>query len=136
MPRLIVTAPARADLRNIRSYTVEHHGHRGADAYDALLKQALRDIRDDPLRPGSRDRPEIGAGIRSYHTAHSRARAGTRIGSPRHFVLYFLPRENEVVISRILHDSRDLARHVPQDHIEVARDGGSVGRDPPRRRSR
>ena len=65
MRKLIITTPARSDLRDIRRYTVDRHGRRAADAYDNLLKQALRDIRDDPFRPGSKERPEIGEGIRS-----------------------------------------------------------------------
>ena len=121
MRRLIVTAPARSDLADIRRYTLDRHGLRGADAYDVLLKRALLDLRDDPFRIGSKERPEIGENIRSYHTALSRGRASSRIKSPRHFILYFLPDDDELVISRVLHDSRDLARHVPDDHLERAR---------------
>ena len=115
MRTLIITAPAQSDLRAIRRYTVDHYGRRGANAYDALLKQALRDIRDDPFRPGSTERPELGRAIRSYHVAFSRGRARSRIKTPRHFVIYVLPRPDEVVVSRVLHDSRDLARHIPKD---------------------
>ena len=60
MRKLIVTAPARSDLRDIRRDTFNRYGEGTAAAYDALLKQALRDIRDDPYRPGSKERPEIG----------------------------------------------------------------------------
>ena len=118
--KLTITHPARDDLRDIHAYTVERHGTRGAEVYDGLLKQAIRDVWEDPHRPGSRDRPEIGDGIRSYHTRLSRNRAGGEIRAPRHFVLYFLPTEDEVVVSRVLHDSRDLARHVPDDHLDQA----------------
>lgn len=120
MRKLIVTVPARSDLRDIRRYTVNRHGIGGADAYDALLKQTLRDIRDDPFRPGSRERSELGEGIRSFHSSLSRGRAGSPIKSPRHFVLYFVPDEDAVAVSRILHDSRDLARHVPGEHRNEA----------------
>ena len=118
---LLVTEPASHDLADIRRYTRERHGPRAAAAYDTVLKQALRDIRDDPYRLGSKERPKIGVAIRSYHTALSRKRAGSAVRSPRHFVLYFLPTESEVVVSRLLHDSRDLARHIPEDHIDTAR---------------
>lgn len=121
MRKLLITTPAQSDLGDIRSYTQEHYGFLGAQAYDAVLKQALRDLRDDPYRPGSKERPEIGKNIRSYHTSLSRERAGSGVKSPRHFVLYFLPHDDEVVISRILHDSRDLARHVPSRHRKQAR---------------
>ena len=120
MRRLAITAPARSDLTDIRRYTIDRFGRQAADAYDALLKQVLRDLREDPFRPGSKDRPEIAAGIRSYHIAHSRERTDPRVRSPRHFILYFLPSDDEVVISRVLHDARDLTRHVPRDHRERA----------------
>ena len=120
MRRLAITAPARSDLTDIRRYTLDRFGRRAADAYDALLKRTLRDLRDDPFRPDSRDRPEIAAGIRSHHTAYSRERSAPRVKLPRHFILYLLPSDDEVVISRVLHDARDLARHVPRDHRERA----------------
>ncbi|VAX07384.1 hypothetical protein MNBD_GAMMA26-2648 [hydrothermal vent metagenome] len=121
MRKLLVTTPAQSDLSNIHSYTQEHYGFLGAKAYDVVLKQALLDLRDDPYRPGSKERPEIDGNIRSYHTSFSRERAGSGVKSPRHFVLYFLPHDDEVVISRILHDSCDLPRHIPVRHIKQAK---------------
>ena len=122
MRKLTITDPARSDLHDIRRYTLSRYGRVGALAYDALLKQAIRDIREDPFRPGSKERPEIGENIRSYHTLLSRDRAASRVKSPRHFIFYFLPREDEVAISRVLHESRDLPRHVPKNHLKEARD--------------
>ena len=116
MRNLVVTDRARSDLRDIRRVTNDRYGRDAADAYAALLSQALRDIRADPFRPGTKARPEIGSDLRSYHTAHSRRRAASRIKSPRHFVLYFLSTDDDsVVVERVLHVSRDLARHVPRD---------------------
>jgi toxin ParE1/3/4 len=126
---LVITAPARSDLSGIRRYTLREHGRPAADSYTALLKQALRDIREDPYRPGSRERAEIGENIRSYHTALSRDRSASGVKSPRHFILYFLPGDDEVVVSRVLHDSRDLARHVAVDHLEQARTTAPRRRD-------
>ena len=123
---------ARNDLRDIRSYSVEQYGTAGADAYDAVLRQASRDIREGPLRPGIRERPETGKNIRSYHTALSKERAAAGVGSPRHFLVYYLPRDEEVVISRVLHDSRDLARHVPNDRLEQAAIRELTRKKPPR----
>lgn len=122
MRRLIITDPARDDLADIRRYTRERWGEHTLDAYDALLKQALLDIRDDPNRPGSKDRSdELLAPIRSYHIALSRGRAGSRIKAPRHILLYFEPQQDTVVLSRVLHDSRDLARHLPDEHRREAK---------------
>ncbi|SDG14283.1 type II toxin-antitoxin system RelE/ParE family toxin [Thalassobaculum litoreum] len=116
------TGPARRDLIDIRRYTRETYGSQQANAYDALIKQAFKDIAADPFRPGSKERPEIGEGVRSYHISLSRERAGSDIKTPRHFVLYYLPTDAEIAVSRVIHDSRDLARHVPRDHIDKARD--------------
>lgn len=110
---LVLAGPARNDLLEIRAYTLKTHGRAAADAHDALLRQALKDVRNDPHRPGSRERPEIGEGVRSFHISLSRKRAASDVKAPRHFVLYFMPSENEVVVSRVLHDARDLPRHAP-----------------------
>lgn len=133
---LRITAPARSDLREIRSYSVEQYGTAGTDAYDAVLRQAISDIQDDPHRPGSRERPEIDENIRSYHTALSKERVASGVGSPRHFIVYYLPSDEEVVISRVLHDSRDIARHVPEDHLEQAMRREFTPKKPPRGRRR
>ncbi len=118
MRKLTITNPARLDLLDIRTYTINRYGRSAADSYDTLLKQAIRDVREDPYRPGSKKRPEISKNIRSYHTMLSRIRAGGTVKRPRHFILYFLPSKNEVVISRVLHDSRDIVRHVPEEYLK------------------
>ncbi|WP_085620029.1 type II toxin-antitoxin system RelE/ParE family toxin [Thalassospira alkalitolerans] len=115
---ITLTGPARNDLLQIREYTQRTYGRAAADAYDALLRQAFKDIRDDPYRPGSKERSEIGGNIRSFHTSLSRKRASSYVKAPRHFVLYFIPSDNEVAVSRVLHDARDLARHLPEKHLD------------------
>jgi toxin ParE1/3/4 len=81
--------------------------------YETLIFQALKDIAADPERPGSLSRPEIVDGARTYHLRFSRERVvGDRVRAPRHFLLY--RRRNEVLeIARVLHDARDLKRHLP-----------------------
>lgn len=118
MRKITITEPARSDLLDIYKYTVNHYGHNAANSYEILLRQAIRDVREDPYRLGSKSRPEISKNIRSYHTMLSRTKAGGTVKKPRHFILYFLPTENEVVISRVLHDSRDIARHIPEEHLK------------------
>ncbi len=131
--KLVITDPARNDLTDIRTYTTNTHGPDIADAYDVLMKQAFKDLVDDPFRHGSKDRPEINEGIRTYHVSLSRSRAASRIKRPRHFVLYFLPKEDELVISRVLHDSRDLARHLPNEHRRVMERAQALKRRRPSR---
>ena len=79
------------------------------------MLQALTDIEADPERLGSRARPEILIeGARTYHLEFSRTKvSGKRVSDPRHFLLYRRLVE-KIEILRILHDARDLDRHVPR----------------------
>ena len=85
-----------------------------AARYRALLIQALRDLESDPLRLGSRERPELKEGSRTYHLAFSRSHVESqRVKTPRHFILYRISSAG-LEVARIVHDSRDLARHLPE----------------------
>jgi toxin ParE1/3/4 len=96
-------------------WTGEQFGERAALRYDALIKQALKDIGADPKRPGSRACPDIMIeGARTYHLQFSRNRVGgPRVKEPRHFLLYRNRADRVVEVFRILHESRDLERHLP-----------------------
>jgi toxin ParE1/3/4 len=90
-------------------------GAAAADRYETLIGQALTDLGEDPLRAGVRQRAELPADIYIYHLAASRERvAGDRVGTPRHMLLYRVSAAR-VEVLRILHDSRDLARHLPTE---------------------
>ena len=115
--RLILSPAARQDLREVLRWSLDRFGDGASARYRALLTRALRDIEADPLRPGSRIRPELYDGARTYHLALSRSRVdGARVGRPRHFVLYRVGLGG-IEVARILHDSRDLARHVPEEWV-------------------
>ena len=102
-------------------WTVQEFGERAALRYDTLIKQALKDIGADPERPGSRDRPEIVVrGARTYHLSLSRTRvSGPRVKDPRHFLLYRRREDGVIEVAHILHDGRDLERHLPEDYRPV-----------------
>lgn len=107
---------AHQDIVDILLWSIEKFGTEAAERYRALLIQALRDIEADPERPGSKARPELAIGARTYHLALSRTNVeGQRVKAPRHFVLY-RSRPGGLEIARILHDSRDLRRHLPSDY--------------------
>jgi toxin ParE1/3/4 len=99
-------------------WTVQEFGERAALRYDALIKRALKDIGVDPTRPGSKERPEVMIeGARIYHLEFSRRRvSGQGVKAPRHFLLYRRREDGVVEVARILHDSRDLERHLPQEY--------------------
>jgi toxin ParE1/3/4 len=114
--RLNLAPRARTDIREALLWSNERFGERAAIRYRELIRQALHDIADDPERPGSKPRSDLGRGIRTYHLFFSRGRvrdvAGA-VNAPRHPVVYRRRGERLIDVVRILHDSRDLARHLP-----------------------
>ena len=80
--------------------------------------QAVRDLVDDPLRLGTRARPELmHDNARTYHIGLSRQRnSKPRVKGPRHIVLFRLTETGKIEIARILYDSRDLALHLPEGY--------------------
>ena len=117
-PRLILAPVARQDVREILRWSEWKFGEAAAARYRALIKQAVRDVGDDPERPGSKQRPEIMVeGARVYHLQFSRSRvSGPRVKEPRHFLLYRRRYDGIVEVARILDDVRDLQRHLPEDY--------------------
>jgi toxin ParE1/3/4 len=117
MARLFVSPPAERDIESILAWTHEAFGAAGRLRYEALLVRAILDVADDPERAGSRSRPEIAAAARTYHLYHSRNRvpaATGRVRRPRHLLLYRTNDDGRIEIGRVLHDSMDLARHLPE----------------------
>jgi toxin ParE1/3/4 len=104
----------RQDTQKAVAWSEDHFGQAAADRYAELIQQALRDLIDEPTRPGTKSRPDLGLYAYVYHLAFSRDRvAGERVKTPRHFVIYRHVGD-KVEFVRLLHDSRDLARHVPK----------------------
>jgi toxin ParE1/3/4 len=96
----------------------QEFGEQAALRYDALITQAFADIRADPLRPGVQQRPELADGILVYHLGVSRGRARLYTGvvrRPRHFLVYRL-RGRAIELLRVLHDARDIERHLPREN--------------------
>lgn len=110
---------AEADLEQILQWSEWHFGRGAAIRYAELVIQALEDLEADPRRANVRLLPELELDLCSYHLANSRNRvAGTRVETPRHFILY--RRAGDVLdVIRILHDSRDPARHLPAEPDEL-----------------
>jgi toxin ParE1/3/4 len=109
---------ARQDVREVLRWSEQKFGETAAARYRALIKQAVRDIGADPERPGSKERPEIPIkGARTYHLEFSRNRAsGSRVKEPRHFLLYRRREDGVIEVARILHDGRDIQRHLPEEY--------------------
>jgi toxin ParE1/3/4 len=115
---LRVSGPAQRDAADILAWSSRNFGAAAALRYEALLAQALKDIRNDPFRLGTKERPELKVkGVRTYHLFFSRDHVpGERVKEPRHFLLYRIGKDGAIEIGRILHNSRDLERHLPAEY--------------------
>jgi toxin ParE1/3/4 len=114
--KVVLSPEARRDLKETLKWTIDRFGRDAALRYEYLIVQGLRDIEEDLERPGSLERSDIQSGIRTYHLRFSRDRARSSQGvvhKPRHFIIY-RSRERRIDILRILHDGRDLQRHLPE----------------------
>jgi toxin ParE1/3/4 len=82
-----LTSAARADIVDILEYSEVRFGRDARQRYEQLVATALRDIVEEPERPGSAARPELGGDIRSWHLRLSRERANaghSAVRRPRH----------------------------------------------------
>jgi len=115
--RYRLSEAAQGDVINILAWTDEQFGEAARLRYESLIVAALRDVATQPDRPGSLARPELGAGVRSWHLRLSRdhVRPGAEVvRRSRHFLVYrFEPAL--IVVGRVLHDAMELARHLDPD---------------------
>lgn len=117
MFRYRLSEAAQGDVLEILAWTHERFGEAARLRYESLIVAALRDVASQPDRPGSLARPELGAGVRSWHLRQSREHTKPGVGivhRPRHFLVYRL-QTGLVVVGRVLHDAMELARHVDPD---------------------
>jgi toxin ParE1/3/4 len=108
------TEIADEDVEDILRETGKRFGPRQRDLYAELIDRAAQMVAMDTERLGSRDRHELGEGIRSFHMELA---AGRR-GAASH-VLYYLrgwiaDGGGGVIIVRVLHERMEPARHVSQ----------------------
>lgn len=104
-----LSAAAEADYQRILRWTVENFGSAQARVYAETLTSALKTLAAGPDIIGVKERPEIGANIRTLHVARNGHKG-------RHFILFRVGRDdgkNLIDVLRLLHDSMDLERHLP-----------------------
>jgi toxin ParE1/3/4 len=119
MPRLILAPLAQQDMESVLRWTHEHFGADARRRYEALLIQAIIDVSGNADLPGSNRRPEIAPAGRTYHLMHSRNHVTAKVGRvkrPRHFLLYRTRADGLVEIGRVLRESMDLPRHLPDEY--------------------
>jgi len=97
---------AELDLVEVSKWTAHNFGALHAEYYAETVSMAIEALNDGPEILGSKARDEIGPGIRTLHVA--------RLGRKgRHFVVFRVSGEDVLDVLRLLHDSMDLARHLP-----------------------
>ncbi|MGC1272160.1 MAG: type II toxin-antitoxin system RelE/ParE family toxin [Planctomycetaceae bacterium] len=119
MPQYRLSPLAEQDLESILAWTHEHFGERGRLRYEALLLRAILDVADDPQRSGCRPRPELAAGAMTYHLLSSRnnvPKSAGRVRKPRHFLLFRHTADGCLEVGRVLHESMDVERHLPEEY--------------------
>jgi toxin ParE1/3/4 len=120
--RLRISSAAKADIEDLLAWSEQRFGVAARRRYEALLTCALRDVAEDGSRPGVRARPELGAGVFSYHLFFSRKRAARgsavpaigAVQQPRHLVVWRIAEPGFADILRVLHDAMEISRHVPR----------------------
>lgn len=107
-----LTDSAQSDVLAILAWTHEKFGEDARKRYETLIVTAVQDAASLGEVGGLKWRPELGAGVCSWHFSNSRARtSGAAVARPRH-VLICRRDGDELVVGRILHDTMDLERHV------------------------
>jgi toxin ParE1/3/4 len=119
-PRAVLAPRASRDLRDVLRWSEAKFGYEAKVRYQALIIQAFRDIERDFARHGSIERPQIMIdGARTYHISFSRYGANAPRGivhKPRHILLYRRRDDGVIDIARILHDGRDIQKHLPKNY--------------------
>jgi toxin ParE1/3/4 len=118
MRRVTFMPEALQDIGEILAWSEARFGREVRLRYERLIDTAIDDLADEPERLGSRARPDVRAGIRTYHLIFSRERGrgpGGIIRRPRHFLVYRLRGDTMLEILRVLHDRMELGRHLPDD---------------------
>jgi toxin ParE1/3/4 len=94
MPRLVFTAHATEDLREIGRYTKQEWGIQQARRYRQELELALKKLSLSPRAGLPRD--EIADHVRSFQVASH--------------IAFYLPRNDGITVLRLLHPSMDVER--------------------------
>lgn len=105
------TAPADRDVSRILTESYRLFGENQTVRYAGVIKTGVSLLSDEPLRPASKERSEIGSGVRSFHLQF----ATRRQGGASHVIYYRVDDgagAPELIVLRILGDRMEPRRHV------------------------
>jgi toxin ParE1/3/4 len=106
MPRVRISGPARDDLARILATSLERWGEAGQTRYAELFSAAIRVLARTPEGSNTRERPELSAGVRSFHIRHARG-----VNEPAH-VSFYRANDELIEIVRVLHERMEPSLHV------------------------
>lgn len=106
--RVRLTDQAELDLLAISRWTAANFGPRQAEHYVETILLTIEALVDGPETLGTKARDELAPGIRTLHAARLGRKA-------RHFAVFRVADDQVLEVLRLLHDSMDLARHLPPD---------------------
>lgn len=113
MARFRLARPAQTDLANILSISAEGWGPEGQQRYAAVLAAAMRHVAAEPEGPLTKKRPDLRAGIRSFHVRHARRSAeAAMVRRPAHVLYYRVAQKGVIEIVRVLHERMEPSRHL------------------------
>ncbi len=93
-------------MLDISRWTSENFGARQAEQYVETILLAIEALTDGPETLGTKARDELAPGVRTLHIARHGRKA-------RHFVVFRVADDHVLEVLRLLHESMDLARHMP-----------------------
>jgi toxin ParE1/3/4 len=103
---VLLAYQAEQDFAEILQWTVRAFGRTQAETYGQILGRAIEALSEGPEVPGSKARDYIFPGIRTLHVARQGYKA-------RHLIVFRRGSGQSIEVLRLLHDSMELARHLP-----------------------
>jgi toxin ParE1/3/4 len=97
MPRIQYTLPSREDLVEILRY-LRQHSHQGARRVQLAIHNTFQLLAENPGIGENRD--DFSKGIRSFP-----------VEQYRHYLVFYRPLRDGIIVMRVLHGARDLPRH-------------------------
>lgn len=115
MARVRLSRSANEDIFQILAWSQDRFGEDAKTRYEALIVAALLQAAEHQGGVGFRARPELGAGVLTWHLAQSVARShGGTVRRPRHLLICRWDGDI-LVVGRILHDTMDPTLHVDRE---------------------
>jgi len=97
--KIIFAKRAKQDILDIVDYTIDKWGYNQAEIYKEKLKEAEKEIAQNPHSYLSKSRNDLRSGLRS-------------IFAGKHIFFYYIKDENTIEVIRVLHQAMDYKRHL------------------------